>query len=167
MKKKDCYLGFTLLEALVVLIIVSVLAVSSIFASRFILTTNRLKSAADSFSQQTRLARSEAIQSQQDVYLNVQTGSSWCYGINKISTCSCSPSNTCALAVVTSSNYAGITVSSTGFTSNNLAFDSIRGLPAGASSVSFQIGSQSITVNISSLGQVSLCSTNVTGYPAC
>lgn len=160
-------LAFTFLELLVALAIVSILAVSSIFTTRFILLNNRLKGAADTFAQQVRLARSEAIQRQQSVYLNFQSGSSWCYGSNATTSCNCSPSNTCNLGLISSSNYPGVTTTAAGFSSSNISFDSVRGLPSSAFAVNFTISDKTVTVNVNSLGQIALCATNVTGYPAC
>lgn len=160
--------GFTLLELMVALAIVIILATMSIPSLRSILTDSRIKAAADTFVQQIQLARSEAIQRQQNAYLTVTSGSNWCSGVNANTSCSCSPSNNCSLNFINYTDYSGVSVSiSSGFTGGGINFDSTRGFPNEAAQLVFQGDSKSITVSINAVGQITVCSTNVTGYPAC
>lgn len=159
--------GFTLLELLVTLVVVGILALVSIPVMRDQLNQSRLKAAAEIFIQTAQVARSEAITRQQTVYLNLVTGSNWCYGSNVTSSCSCSPTNNCGLAYVLGSLYPRVTVTSTGFTGASISFDSVRGLASEASVVTFAIDSQLINVTISRLSGFSLCATGVSGYSAC
>lgn len=158
--------GFSLIELMVTLVVVGVLAVVSIPIVRHLLIEGRLIAAAETFSSQCRAARSEAISRQQTVYLNVQTGSSWCYGSNVASSCTCSPNN-CGISSVTGTLYPNVSVSATGFSSGDISIDGARGLLSAAASVSFTQSGKTITVSLSRLGLVSLCSTDVSGYSAC
>lgn len=158
--------GFSLIELMITLAIVGVLALAAIPVVRHLLIQGRLVAAAETFSSQFRAARSEAIARQQTVYLNIQTGSSWCYGSNAGSSCTCSP-NTCGLSYVLGTLYPSVSVSATGFSGGNISVDSARGLLSAAASVSFIEDDKTITVSLSRLGLVSLCSTNVSGYSAC
>jgi prepilin-type N-terminal cleavage/methylation domain-containing protein len=160
--------GFTFLELTVALAITCILAVATVPIIRQLLLENRLRAAAEIFAQFIQTARSEAIQRQQNAYLVLQSGNPWCYGVNPGSTCSCSPSNTCSLGSISSTDYTGITtLVNTGFTSNYVYFDSVRGLPNETSTVSFSTSDKLIKVKISQLGNITMCSTNVTGYQAC
>lgn len=160
-------LGFTVMELMIVVLIVAILASASIPLVRPLLIQSRLIAAAESFAQQMRLLRSEALERQQMVYVHLQTGSAWCYGGNASSTCLCSPSNTCTLASVNGSSYNGVGISVTGFSGGNVSFDSVRGVLSEASSVTFSEDSYSVKVSLNSSGLIALCSTNVSGYPAC
>ncbi|MCD6048079.1 MAG: hypothetical protein K0S08_1726 [Gammaproteobacteria bacterium] len=168
MDKQSLPQGFTFLELVVALVVTCILAVASVPIIRQLLLENRLRAAAETFAQYIQTARSEAIQRQQNAYLVLQSGSTWCYGVNAGSTCSCSPSNTCTLGSISSTDYIGITTTvDTGFTSNSIYFDSVRGLPNEASTVSFTTSNKLVKVQISQLGNITMCATNVTGYKAC
>lgn len=158
--------GFSLIELMITLVIVGILALVAIPMVRHLLIQGRLVAAAETFSAQFRAARSEAISRQQTVYLNIQTGSSWCYGSNVASSCTCSPNN-CGLSSVVGTLYPSVSVSTTGFSSGNISVDGARGLLSAAASVSFTQSGKAITVSLSRLGLVSLCSTDVSGYSAC
>lgn len=160
--------GFTLIEFITTLLIVGILALASISVVRHLLVESKIKSAAETFAQSAKFARSEAISRQQDIYLILQTGSNWCYGIHTSNSCSCSPSNTCSLGSETYTSYSGVEVSSSGLSGNNFYFDNTRALPSQSPQITFQIGSKSIVVKINRLGQVALCANNIAGgYPSC
>ena len=159
--------GFTLMELLITLVVIAILAKLSIPALRSQLIQSRLKAAAETFAQTAQVARSEAVMRQQSVFINLVTGSSWCYGVNLASSCSCSPLNNCTLAYVAGSLYPSVSVAATGFPSGNISYDSERGLVSTASSVTFSVGSQLITVMLNRLGGFTFCSTGVSGYSAC
>lgn len=161
------YAGFTLIEVMVSLVIVGVLALAAVPVVRHLLIQGRLSAAAEGLASQLRLARSEAIQRQQTVYVHLQSGTSWCYGSNVGSDCVCSPSSTCGLSTVSGDTYPSVVTSVSGFSGGAISLDSSRGLVSEASSVTFTIGSRSILLTLSRLGLVSLCSTDVSGYPAC
>lgn len=163
---KQC-LGFTWLEIMISIVIVGVLALAAVPVVRHLVIQSRVIAASENFAEQIRLARSEAIQRQLTVYVNLKTGSSWCYGSKSSSTCDCSLSSNCSMTSVSGSIYPSVTVSATGFTGGNVSFDSTRGLLSEASTVSFNEDDKTITVTLSRLGLVSLCSTNVSGYTAC
>jgi len=160
--------GFTLIELVVTIVIISILAVASVPLLTHVLNQNKVKAAAEGFVQYARLSHSAANERQQDVYLVVQTGSNWCYGINTGNgSCTCGASNTCNLGSSKVANYPGVSISITGFTGGSIYFDSIRALPSEASTITFQKGNESIQVSISRLGNIALCGTNVSGYPTC
>jgi len=159
--------GFTLLELLITLTIMSILLLVSIPMLTNQIIQSRLKAAAETFVQSAQMARSEALTQQQNVYLSLTSGANWCYGVNLASSCSCTPLNNCGLASVLGGLYPNVTLSNTGFTGGSLYFNSSRGLASVASSVTFTEGTQLITVTIGQLGLFSLCSTGVSGYSAC
>lgn len=160
--------GFTFIEIIVTLFVIAILATASIPLVRHLLIENRIKAAAENFAQYARFARSEAISRQQDIYMVFQTGAGWCYGIHTSASCTCSPTNTCSLGSETSTGYTGVSISTSSLSSNNFYFDSIRALPSQSPEITFQVGTKSITVKISRLGQVALCATNISsGYPTC
>ena len=160
--------GFMLIELLVALAIIIILAVMTVPSLRSTLMDARIKAAADIFTQQIQVARSEAVERQQNVYLVLTPGSNWCSAINANSSCTCSPTNTCSINFINYADYLGVSLlAPVGFSGGSIYFDSTRGLPNQAAQVSFQDNSKTITVSVNALGQISVCSTNVTGYPSC
>lgn len=167
MIKQRTLRGFSLLELIVSLLVLGILTVASVPIIRHFMVDNRIKAAAENFAEEAHLARSESISRQENIYLVTQSGASWCYGVHAGGSCSCSPTNTCTLGWNGATNYPGVTLSTTGFTGGSIYFDSVRSLSSEASEAIFQSGGKSITVKISLMGQVALCSDSFSGYPSC
>ena len=158
--------GFSLIELLIVLIVVIVLTVEGVpnfiaMMQRYRLTTN-----TQMLYYNLQLARSEAIKRNQSVYVTFQTGSSWCYGINNGSACSCATPSGCALGTYTSPNQL-TSLSLTSIT--NLIFEPTRG---GSNAAGFVIltvtgGTNSMGVKIGIPGNITLCSDSFSGYSTC
>lgn len=160
--------GFTLISLVISIAVFIILAMMVIPSLQSTLHNSRLKAASNAFAQQLHLAQSEAIERQKNIYFSITTGSQWCTGINENAACSCSPTNNCGIETTSYQDYSAVTLSiNTGFSTNSVYFDSIRGLPNEAGEVTFQEGDKLVKVNLNATGQVSFCATNVPGYPAC
>lgn len=166
--------GFTLIEMMVVIAIISIIA--SIAAPSFssLFDRYRLRGAADTLFGDLQAARMDAIRNNNTVFVNFATGANWCYGMKLGSSCDCTkPSNDanyCSLKLVRAPTNSDVTLSSHAFTSDP-SIDPVQGLASQAGSVTFQsnAGAQA-QVGLSLLGMVSICSpsgSSSAGYSPC
>jgi type IV fimbrial biogenesis protein FimT len=161
--------GFTLNELLIVVGIVAVLSSLAVPSYQWAFDKYRLRGVADTLRGDLHFARVQAISSNQKVYVNFSTGSSWCYGMNIGSNCTCSTANSCTLKQVNSTDYTGVTLATASFVSSPI-FDPVRGIVAPAGNAVFQSGlGKQAQVNLSLIGKVGVCDPSgaSSGYPSC
>lgn len=160
--------GINLAELLIALTIVTILAVAAIptFLSlhqEYHLTTN-----INSLYYVLQYARSVSIKNNQTVYVNFSSGDSWCYGIKAGSTCNCTVANSCTLGTYSAPATQDLSLSTTGLNSNTLQFSGVHG-GARVSTITFTLYglTPSMGVSIGALGNMRVCSNQISGYPAC
>jgi prepilin-type N-terminal cleavage/methylation domain-containing protein len=160
--------GFTFIELLIVVLITAVLAVSSIPVFLNLYQEYHLNTNIQKIYYVMQLARSEAIKANRTIYANFQTGDNWCFGFNT-SSCNCLTANSCALANYTAAKTADMNLTTTGMTGGNIQFDGARGATYSTTRVTLTIYNKtpSVTLKISSLGNLQLCSDQLSGYPTC
>jgi Tfp pilus assembly protein FimT len=153
----------TMLVIIVILMLVSIPVYDSIIQYYHITTA-----ATDLYSS-IQYARTEAIKRNTAVYMSFTTGSSWCYGINTGSACNCGTPSSCNLGTVTASAANILTLSATGLSSNAFYFDNTHGGASTSVTLTYTLFGQAslIQTSVSMLGDVSVCSTGITGYTAC
>ncbi len=152
---------------MVVLVIVTILAVVAVPAFITYLQTNRLIGASQQLYDALQNARSEAIKRNVTMYVTFQTGSNWCYGLNPSATCNCASGTTCTLGntAVTSSP---LTLSTSGLTNNAITFEPNHGAANVSGTVTLTSSNgNAISVKVRLLGDLLICSANVSGYSAC
>lgn len=181
--------GFTLVELLVAVAVLAIVLTIAIPSFASIAQRARLKSAADKLRSELSEARTEALRRNRNVVVSFTRstdGATWCYGFTlNDSGCDCSQTNPGAAdycfvdvngstpirRVVSSSDYAGVSLSASTITGDRLRFSSVRPtLDAG--SVTFtSSGGDSVRVTASNFGRLRLCSpagdTYYGAYPAC
>jgi type IV fimbrial biogenesis protein FimT len=183
--------GFTIIEVMVVVLVVSVLLTVGLPAFNGYLERNRLRSAAEGIANDFGFARSEAIMRGPAGTMNVSfkvTGpTDWCYGFVVSGECDCKVSDTtdasaCVIDIagtntlrrVLSTEYQGdvsMTMdNATKFSGTNptAMFTATRGL-ANAGEVRLSADGNSVYVQITALGRVRICSpsSTIVGYPTC
>lgn len=132
----------------------------------------RLKGAAERLSTEIQMARSEAVARNEPINVTVQGGTDWCIGVSDSGACNCLADNDCQVdgeeQAVGNSDFEGIEMGSGDVT---ILFSGIRGLPDDAKEFEFTKSGKQVTVNLSALGSVRLCSPSgdqyVSGYQDC
>lgn len=161
--------GMSLVEMLVLLIVIAIIMLSAIPNFLTFNQEHRLSGTAEELFYSLLYARSEAVKRGQTVYVTIQTGDTWCYGINTGSTCTCTVPSSCNLGTNSYTKAQTLSLSGTGLTNNSIQFEGTRGSTNASSTLTFTLYGQSklITINITKLGNMQFCSTQIAGYPAC
>ena len=181
--------GVTLLELLITLVLLSVLLEIAVPAMNHSLDKNRLRDSAEAIYTELRYARSEAIKRKPTNYVAVSFTTdgvtNWCFGIREDSACDCTENtvtdpNACMLNIAgtntfkrrSSSDFPGISLTSTNFVGDRTEFSPVRGTanPAGTVFLQSNNGWQ-LRVIVTALGRVRICSPSganyMTGYTPC
>jgi len=156
--------GFTLMELMATLAIITILAAIAYPSFTDMIERNRLKGAAEGLFGDMEFAKSEAIKRNEVITVTTTTGGSWGYNIAR--------PDTTVLKSVGVGDFRGVTL----FSANNggtLTIDPVRGTTSGIS-IKFVRDSdtnQSLCLVVSDLGRIKICSGNasssVVGYKPC
>ncbi|WP_051534553.1 GspH/FimT family pseudopilin [Deefgea rivuli] len=176
--------GFTLIEAMVVVVILGILLSIALPSFTQMMAKKNTVSGAEAVLSAINLARSEAIRSNRNSYLVVESGTVWCVGVARASgtpssPCSCQPgaSTVCDLLNYTVAEGKNTSLTKTGF--DAIQFDAVRGFPLSKTStvltsnqvmtLTSQRDSQmAITITLNPVGRLKSCAkTAMAGYPAC
>ncbi|MEI6336379.1 MAG: GspH/FimT family pseudopilin [Methylococcaceae bacterium] len=177
---KQKALGFSLVEAMIVVAIIGILAAIAVPSYQDMIERNRLKQAVESLKSDLQLARTEAIKRSEDVIVSRKTGvaGAWCYGLARKKTssrtsCDCTETNIedadyCNIKIVSGTNFSTTNMESS--SNNNSTFSFRRGT-IGADSVTFSTNNHAVRVVFSDVGRVRICtpsgSSGILNYPIC
>ena len=161
--------GFSLIEIMASIAVIGIATSTAVPLFGDYLENTRLRAAAERVYSDMQLARSEAIKTNSDLHMSVNSSNSWCYGFSSAANCNCSTS-ACDTNVPKIKNI--------GISANTAIQNGIHISPNGAIydannvTTSGQItfsssNAKSIVVNISRLGNTSICSSTVLGYSTC
>lgn len=160
--------GLTLIEVMIIVIVIGILTIIAVPNFIQFMQRYRLVTTIQSIYYNLQYARSEAVKRATTVYVSFQTGANWCYGINSGSACNCTLPSGCSLGTFTPPSSQLTTLSlSAGFTGLN--FEGSRGAANAAGIITLTVtgGTSSMGINVGTLGNLKLCSNNISGYPAC
>lgn len=158
--------GLSLVETMIIMSIVIILAAIALPSFLSFMQRYRLITTSQHLYYNLQYARSVALKKSQTVYVAFQTGSNWCYGIGTSSACDCSNPSSCDLGSFTPPNQL-TTLSLSGF--NALTFEGTRGTASATGTITLTVtgDTPSMGVDVGTVGNLLLCSTNVSGYPTC
>ncbi|WP_417665655.1 GspH/FimT family protein [Pseudidiomarina sp.] len=172
--------GFTLLELIITLLILSIVLGWGVPATIDLARTMRLQGAAQDTYALLQYARSDALSSGENRFVVWDDASGqWCAAVADNADCDCLTED-CAidgvLRQINGDEYTGVTFASAAFSAGDYTrFDAMRGLAEGnAGTVSYQLKSnnnvveQEVRVVVSQLGRLRYCQVGGVGsYPAC
>jgi type IV fimbrial biogenesis protein FimT len=162
--------GFTTLELLVVLTIVIILILLTVPSFVTFLEELHVTSAGEDLLYNLQYARSEAIKRNTNIYITFNTTDPWCYGINVGASCNCNTAGNCGLGAFAAARTQEMTMTTSGLSSNSLIFEGSRGATTnGQTIITFTVFGQTtaMAVELTALGNMQMCSSTVSGYPAC
>ncbi|OOZ41334.1 hypothetical protein BOW53_04250 [Solemya pervernicosa gill symbiont] len=182
--------GFTLIELMITLVVISIIAAFAVPSLGDFVTKRKLVGAAEEVYSQLQLARSLAIKRNQTIYVNfAEDGSStWNFGIGDYSGCTpatTSPTGTTPCAIyelpgdatstrilhrTSSSNFDNVSMVVSGFGSDETNFEPQRGT-ADNGNVLMTNDAGQLKVVVSTIGRILICSpagsTYISGYTEC
>lgn len=180
--------GFTLVELMIAVAVLVILATLAVPSFTTYLEKARLRGAADDVINLVAQARQAGVKFDRDVNLAVVgNGNAWCLGASMqgnapavgdplpaAADCDCTDADQCVVdgqrLVVGSTQHGGISLSDP---PASLTFDGRMGIEKEGDADSLDLtsrnGRYAVTINISPLGQATVCSTtgNILGYPEC
>ncbi len=168
MKRQSISLkGFTLMELLVAVSVVSILLAIGIPSYKMLFDRDRLKGAATSLYFMLNLSKTESIKRNSDIFLNITAGQNWCVGSNEgDAVCDCNTKGSCD-ASVSHNEYKNLTLVSNYSTPY---YDRVRGAfnePNNLFKLQSEGGGE-VQLNVNVLGFVRMCGVDgVLGLSAC
>ena len=164
--------GFTLLELMVSIAVMAIIATTVVPSFNSMKEKHKMRGAAETISSDLQLARSEAIKTNQNVSLSFSGNgtTNWCYGINDSNGCDCSVDNACLVdgnpvRVSSSNEFSNINLA-TNFSGQTTTFDPDRGT-TNSGTITLTTEGKTITIFLSAIGRISLCSDDYSSYPDC
>jgi len=150
--------GFTLVEAMVVILVLGVLTVIAAPSFISMIDKQRITKAAEAILSDLRWARGESIRRGQSIRITYTTGANWSYTVTI-------PSSGTAIKTVSSADFPAINLSSATFSGNIFTtFNPARGT-ATAGSIGIASNSHNATITLSTLGRARIC--GLEGYSPC
>lgn len=161
--------GFTIIELMVSVAIIGILIAIAAPNMSSYWSEGRLVSATEAIYSQMQLARSVALAKNEDVDVRFPTtGSGWCMGVTENSSASCT-CGSCSLTgmpdkILISADYPNTSVA----VSSAISTFTIPGVVAGPGNVVITLNSgEQASINLSILGRVSICSSDLNQYKDC
>lgn len=167
--------GFTLMEVLVTLSIITVLVSLSAPAISSMIQSHALKSAAEDVFYSLHFARSIAVASNKRIGVTIYSGDKWCVGLSESVSCNCFEPGTCSVAGleyrVQNDNNSTVSMPSVNFgAETHTYFEPVKGLSAGhAGHIIFSNVAGALKLIVSNVGRLRICCLKgqIGNYPPC
>lgn len=180
MSERSIPYGFTLIELIVTVAVLTIMAVTVVPLVQDMVQKQRIAAAAEAIHAQVMLAKSESGKRAVPVYVAIDEGGSWVLGISDAS--GCNPSGTdCTLTYVEADGTTTTqqkTISSTEFpgasieddSPDEITFNPVRGT-ADSRTITLESDDYEVRIVVGTVGRVSICSPSGSDhlgrYPDC
>ena len=166
--------GFTLVEMMVAVSVVTLLTVTGVPNMMNMMQRRQLEGAAGEVYNNLLLMRSQAIEKNHSAFVSFNgSGLNWSYGLSESASCDPTTSGNCAInggeRVYRSTPWKTVTLSQS-FAGNNISFEPRRGLPSASGTIQITSAAGEIDISISPIGYISVCavgSQRLGGYGTC
>lgn len=163
--------GLTLIELIFTIAVMGILAAVAIPSYSNYLAKQKVKSAAQSLSQDLRFGREEAVRLGRSVHLSHQSGPAWCWGLNFNHPCDCGsqdPAARCEVSQGRESDFKGVTLQR----SEPAEFDKTQGRSLTPAVTEFaSSGGHRLRVELNTSGRARVCvpagGSSVAGIEGC
>lgn len=167
--------GFTLLELLITVAIVTIILVSGVPATINLIEQKRFEFAVQNSYFLLMKGKAQAVSLNRDVTVQFNSVSPWCIGLSDSGPCDCKALSSCTVNGVTevlnAEDFPGITMQDVDFNGGaSFVFDGVRGLnlssPGG---YALSRGTTVVEVEVNSVGRVNICveQGELGGYESC
>jgi type IV fimbrial biogenesis protein FimT len=159
------FLGFTLLEVAIVLVVMGIIAAVVVPSYGHMLARQQLRAAGETLALDLRNAREEALRSGQPVFVSSRGGTAWCWGISRGQPCDCAGGvPACGLARGQAQDYPLVELGR----SDALQFEPRMGRLLSAGQIELKTRkSQSLQVQVSEMGRARVCGPDAPKPQAC
>lgn len=157
--------GFTLLEAVVTLVIVAILAAAAVPAYTHYVSRQRLRHVAELLEQDLRRARATSVEDHTHTFVSFTSGRDWCWGSSRQGPCDCATGlPRCEMGVVTAREYKGTLLQA----GRTVTFEAGLGKALGWVMIGLSNDqNQQIHLDLNPLGRPSLCGPDAPRANAC
>lgn len=191
-QREKRFSGFTLIELMVVIAVTAVLVVMAGPAFTNMLAQKRINKSVENIYSLLQFARNEVVSRNSNVLVDISPGTGWCAGFVQVDTtagrtsCDCTvtdpdATNACIVAAgtvnllrrVDNNGTTDIDVA-TDFTNDQTGFDAPRAVAAisgaladGTITVTSTTTGDVVSIDVSRLGRIRICSDSLGSYPSC
>lgn len=176
MKIQATVTGFTLIELMISVVVLSIIAGFSAISLNNLFVKKRVENAAIKVYTDLRYAQSEAIKFNSPVYVSFSsTTNAWCYGMSLNQPCDCQVANSCKIVdqkkVTSHVPFKDVSLVKSKFAGNKnyTVFDPRKGFAIGGGIKNGTVwlssaNNELMAVVVSRTGRVRLCSPSINGY---
>jgi len=160
--------GFTLMELIVAVSVVSILLVIGIPSYQMLFASNSLKGGASSLYSMLNLSKTESIKRNNTIFLKITTGENWCVGSNEgDAVCDCNTKESC-ITSVSHNRYKNLTLVSDYSAPFYDRIGNRFNEPSKSFTLKSLVGNEEVHLNVNMLGLVRMCGVNgVLGLNKC
>lgn len=157
--------GFTLLEAVITIAVVTILVAAAVPNYSSYLARQRLRHVAELLEQDLRRARALSVDETRDIHVSFTSGPQWCWGVSRQGPCNCTTgAPRCELSGVTHHEFKGILLQS----GQGVNFQAGMGRAVGWTRIGLSNDhNHQLHIDLNPLGRPQICGTDARKSDSC